>query len=440
MKKFSVLAILFMVAAFGPVKAQKWGSNPEDSAACVMNTSLYSESYKMKDYVGAYEPWHEVVKNCPKSSKNLYIRGVAIMEAKINAAANAEEREALIEELMALYDTRVAVGFGEAGNTLGAKAMELEKIVGAANVQRYYPIYRQAMEVGGENIDANYAYKFFEATINYVVRGHAETTLVVDNYDIASTVLEKELRTTEDTVKAANIRKYLANVENAFSPYASCDQLVSIYGKKFEASPNDLDLLKKITNIMTKKKCTSEELFFKASQNQHKLEPTPTTAFLMGTLCLSNKKFSEAADYLAEAAKGQTDEDELYRTYMYLGAAYQGSHSYSQARTAYNKASDLNPKSGEPLLRIAQLYAASAGSTPDGMGGGSAYWAAVDQANRAKAVDSSEENVAACNKLIGQCAGRFPSQEKAFFLNIMDGQGFTVPGWIGVHTTVRTRK
>ena len=74
------------------------------------------------------------------------------------------------------------------------------------------------------------------------------------------------------------------------------------------------------------------------------------------------------------------------------------------------------------------------------MGGASAYWAAVDVARRSINVDSSPENVEAAQRLINSYSAGFPKQDKAFDLDLIDGNTFTVPGWIGVSTTVRTRK
>ncbi len=81
----------------------------------------------------------------------------------------------------------------------------------------------------GDDLEAGYLVKYMEATINYVRAGFAEPTLVVDNYDIASDMLDDELqKNASDSVKAATIRGYIAGVEAAFSPYASCEQLVEI--------------------------------------------------------------------------------------------------------------------------------------------------------------------------------------------------------------------
>ena len=438
MKTFRIFAAtLLLTAAALPAMSQKWGSTPEDSVKCIQNTSIYSEMYKMKDYVGAYDAWHQVVKTCPQSSKNLYIRGTNIMHAKIAAAKTAGERDTLIAELMALYDTRIQY-FGEEGDNLGRKAHDLEVLKGIQAVGEYYPIYAEAVRLGGDKLDVEYAYLYFNAAVTYVQAGKSEPTLVVDAYDKASDILDKALRNEPD--KAEKIAGYVNNVEAAFAPYASCDKLVSIYAKKFEETPEDVDLLKKITNIMRKKGCTEDELFFKASAKLHELEPSPNTAFLMAQMCYNKKQFAEAVKYANEAVQGLEQEDDKYKAYLLLGLSHDGQNAYSSARSAYYKAAEIRPNSGEPYLLIAQLYGSNARSVDDGMGGASAYWAAVDKAVRARNIDSSPANVEAANKLIGTYSAYFPKQETAFMLDLIDGHSFVVPGWIGESTTIRTRK
>lgn len=426
-----------MTALSVPAIAQKWGDTPEDSVDCRKNTSIYSLMYKNNDYVGAYDAWHKVVATCPQSSKNLYIRGSNILKMKINAAKRTTERDSLINELMALYDTRIKY-FGEVGDNLSRKAMDLEQLKGTAAVAEYYPIYVEAMRQSGGKLDASYAYKYFVATVAYVQANLGDASLVVDAYDQISTLLDNAAR--NNPAGAEEIGQYMTNVEALFAPYASCDELVNIYSKKFDANPDDIDLLRKITNIMRRKGCTEQELFFKTSEQLHKLDPSPSTAFLMAQMCYNNKRYSDAIKYTNEAIKGLTDEEDRYRTYLLMGMAYDGQNSYSAARNAYRNASDIKPTSGEPYLMIAQLYGSNARSIDDGMGGASAYWAAVDKCIKAKNIDQSAKTIETANKLIGTYSAHFPKQDKAFMLDLIDGQSFTVPGWIGESTTIRTRK
>ena len=445
LKKLTMGIGLVALGLSASAQTRNWGCDDEVMQATLESVSLYQEDVKQwkasKDnrYLeDAYPYWKNIVANCPKQSKNLYINGPNILKVMIAKAATPEEKAAYIEELMAMYDTRIA-NYGEASKYTAMKAMELENLLGSEALQRYYELYSQAVKIEGD-LEAGYLVKYMEATINYVRAGFAEPTLVVDNYDIASDLLEDELqKNADDSVKAATIRGYIAGVEAAFSPYASCDQLVEIYGKKFEADPENVELLKKITGIMTRKRCTDQELFFRATENLYRLEPSPTTAMRMGAMCLQKKQYSDAINYLNDAVKGVSDKDK-YTTYLYLGYAYFGQKSFSAARTAFNNAAEADRTKGEPYRMTATLYASSSSSaTEDNINGRSVYWAAVDALNRSKSIDPSEENVDACNKAISSYAAHFPKQADAFMAGLENGRSFTVPGWIGVTTTVRTR-
>ena len=446
MKTIKTLTLGMVLATAGigaSAQTPNWGCSEEVQQQTLESVSLYQEN--MKQYKSskdarylqeAYPFWKTVVANCPKQSKNLYTNGTNIMKAMINNAKDATEREALIAELMNMYDVRIA-NYGEAAKVTAMKAMDLETLKGAAGLQEYYKLYSDAVSMG--QLEAGYLVKYMEATINYVRAGYAEPTLVVDNYDIASDLLEAELqKAIEDSAKAATIRGYIAGVEGAFSPYATCEQLVEIYGKKFESDPENVDLLKKITSIMMRKHCTTQTLFFRATENLYRLEPSPATALRMGQMCMEKKDYSKAVEYLTDAVKGVEAKDK-YMAYLFLGHAYFSNKSYSAARTAYNNAAEADRTKGEPYRMIATMYAASSSSaTEDNINGHSVYWAAVDKLNKAKSVDGSEENVEACNRLIASYSARFPKKTDAFMAGLENGKSFRVPGWVGETTTVRT--
>ncbi len=448
MKAIKSLTIGIFLAAMGSTamgQLPDWGCSDEVQQQMLEPVSVYQDAIKQykstKDarwLEEAYPYWQQVVANCPKQSKNLYINGANIMDRKIKTAKDQAERDAFIEELMRMYDVRIA-NYGEAPKWTAKKAFELQKYLKAEGLERYYALYDQAVKMDGE-LEAAYLVKYMEATIDYVRAGKAEPTLVVDNYDIASEKLDAELeKFVDDSVKAATIRGYIAGIEAAFSPYATCEQLVSIYGKKFEADPENVALLKKITGIMKKKRCISEPLFFSATKNLYRLEPNPATALLMGQMCYIEKQYSEAIHYLTDATKELEGKDK-YTAYLFLGHCYSNTHSYSASRSAYLSAAEVDRTQGEPYRFIAQLYAASASTaSDDNLGGLSVYWAAVDKLQRSKAVDPSEENVKECNALIARYSSHFPKTAAAFMAGLESGSSFRVPGWIGETTTIRTR-
>lgn len=418
--------------------AQKWGATPEDSVDCVTNTFLYREAFKNKQYIEAYEPWKQCLEKCPANNKNLYIRGVTILKSKFNATKDPEQRKAIVDELMHMYDLRIQY-FGEAAEVTARKAFDLEQLRGNAALKDYYQLYAEAMNLGADGLEVAFIERYFDATIKYVTSGFADTTLIIDNYDIASDAIDKLLATTTDSTKRDELHKVLINIENHFSPFASCDELVKIYTKKFNTNSDDITLLKKITTILRKKKCMDTELFFAATEKLHALEPTPSTAYLMAQMCYNKEKYTDAAKYINDAIQGAEEKDK-YNMYILQGLCYVNSNNYSAARSSYNRAADMEPTKGEPYRLISQLYAKGARAISDNLGGRSAYWAAVDAARKAISVDDSPENVEAAQRLINSYSGHFPKQDDAFMLDLIDGNSYTVPGWIGVTTTVRTRK
>ncbi len=440
MKKLQpiILAAVIALGASAPAQS-KWGDTPEDSAACIVNVSLYQDFYRQKSYAECYEPWREIIKHCPRFSKTVYQRGSTILKTMVNNAKTAEERDGYIDELMNMYDLR-AQYFGEEAKVKAMKAYDLSTLRPSA-VKDIYETYNQAIQAGAEQLDENYLTLFFKSTVDYVKAGLAEPTFVIDNYDIVSELLQNILDTVvDDSVKAAKIRGYMVNVESVFSPYASCDQLVSIYQKKFDADPNNIDLLKKITGIMMKKGCTENNpLFFAATEQLYRLEPSPSTAMRMGQMCLGKKQYSKAIEYVKDAVDQLTDKKDRYMAYLILGLSYAGQDSYSAARTALLKAAEVDRTKGEPYLVLAQVYAMGSRSIDDGMGGRSAYWVAVDEARHAKQVEPTEEIISKADNIISSYAGYFPKKNDAFMLDLIDGHSYVIPGWIGKSTVIRTR-
>ena len=436
--KFVIIAATIFSMSLAANAQSKWGDTPDDSIACISNVSLYQEFYKQKSYTDCYEPWRQILLHCPRYSKAVYQRGEVIMKSMINAAQTQEERDAYIDELMNMFDQRIQY-FGEEAVVKAKKAQTLSTLR-PNDVKSVYEIYASAIEAGADQLDENYVTLFFKATVDYVQAGLGDPSLVIDNYDIASDLLDNiRDQIEDDSAKIAKISGYINNVEAVFSPYASCDQLIEIYQKKFEADPRNPELLKKITNIMMKKSCTENQLFFSATENLYEVEPSPSTAMRMGSMCYSKKKYADAISYTQDAVKSLTDKKDLYKAYLIMGLSYSGMGSYSAARTALLKAAETDRTKGEPYINLAMVYANSYRSIDDGMGGRSAYWAAVDELRHAKQVEPTDNIIAIADKLIGTYSAAFPKKNDAFMLDLIDGHSYVIPGWIGKSTIIRTR-
>ncbi len=429
----ALLGLVFSPTLFG----QKYGKTPEDSIKCIENTSVYQEFFKQKNYADCYEPWRNVLNYCPKSSLNVYIRGVTILRYMIDNSKEANLKTKYINELYELYELR-SKNFSDIAENKARKAIEMRNYT-PDSVETIYHLLRDAIEMPKGDMEPVYIYVYFVSTLDYVKAGKNDASLIIENYDKATSLLEPMIQKKPD--KKEEIENYLANIEAAFSPYASCEQLVEIFTKKFQETPDDLNLLKKITSLLDSKKCTDQELFFLASEKLHQLEPTPKTAYLMGRLSYDKKQYSKAVSYFKEATEKLQDSRDLYNAYLLLASTYSSLNQYANARAAAYKAAEADPSKGQPYLIIASLYAQSASSCGSGpVYGRVAYWAAVDKCVKAKSVDSDPDVVSKANNMINTYSAYFPDKGEAFMESLEDGMSYTIPCWIGETTVVRTRK
>lgn len=439
MKKGSLIILTFIAIAFlagsqlfaQGTKAPKYGA---DSVKCVTHLSLYREFYKQKNFDDAIPHWRWVFLNCPLSSQNLYIDGSKIVGYMIGKAKDANSRNKLIDTLMMVYDQRVA-SFGKEGYVRGRQALELNNYR-PQDTLKVYNYLRKSVALEGTNSDPTVLSSYFIVTDQLVKGGRFLSDSIASAYDELSDLVDINITDTKsDSVKNNAWLGVKGTLETIFEPYATCDQLIRIYTKKFEKSPEDTTLLKKITRILDKKDCTKSELFFQATENLHKVKPTGQSAYLMGMMYWKKEDNAKAESYFLEAIP-LIEEAQKARVYYFLAALSFDKKSYSAARSYALKSLAINPNDGKCYILIGDMYASSASSCgSDEISERAAYWAAVDKYSKAKQVDPSVADDA--NAKIATYSRHFPSQERLFFHDIKLGESYTVGCWINEVTTVR---
>jgi tetratricopeptide (TPR) repeat protein len=431
MLKFSLL--IAVLVASSVAFAQKYG---KDSAQCVSNLSLYREYYKQKNYADAMAGWRYVFLNCPQASLYTFVDGAFLVSLKINASKDAVQ-QAYIDTLMMVYDGRIAA-FGKEGYVLGRKAVDLFKYR-TKNSQEVYAISKRAYELEGQKSEAAPLVTYFQSALNEMNAGRITKDEAIDVYNKVSTTCEKNIA---DNVKETEYyRQASGNIENIFvnSSLASCEALTASFKDKFKANPNDVELLRKITNLMGKINCTDEALFLEAATALFKIEPDAKAAVNIGRMNLKKKNYREAISFYKQAIEGETDQLAKATYYYELAACYQGDGDYSSARSNAQKAIDLNAGFGKAYLLIGDLYLSSSSKCANDenpIASKAVFWAATDVYQKAKSIDPSVAEDA--NSRISKCVAQYPNKSDAFFYNLKDGDSFKVECWIGINTTVRT--
>lgn len=441
-----ILSLIFMMIILSPnLMGQASGSKfGDDSATCVKNLSLYYEffqqwkksGYKSEAVNDAVGPWRWAFLNCPQGSKNIYLHGEAIIEKHLlKNAATKEDKDKYIDTLMMLYDNRIMY-FGQRGFVLVKQGVDLYKYR-PEDYEKVYNILKEGIALRGDKSTGSSLVYYFRAAEKMVLDGKEDVAILVDIFDQTMQIVENNLKSAEGD-DIANWENVKGNLELSFEPYASCENLIGIYQKKFSETPEDVELLKKITKILDKKGCDDSELFFQATENLHELEPTPESAYLMGKMYLNKKKdYSTAINYLKEAADTYGSEDEKANTYFFLAYAYFQLQQYSMSRSYCYKNLEVEPNSGKTYILIGDCYSFSAADCGDNdLTKHVAYWAAVDKYYKAKAVDAEVTDIA--NSKINTYSRYFPGKETLFFHGLNVGDSYTVGCWINETTTVRS--
>ena len=423
-------------------KIPKYGN---DSITCITNISLYNESYKQwkaskykSDYVkDAIGPWSYILRNCPRSYKSVYLDGVKIMGWRINNAGDEETKQKMIDTLMLVYDTRITY-FGQEGYVLGRKGVDLYKYR-PESFEEIYSILNKSIELAGDNTSPDVLVFYMRATKKMIEEGKAPEDIIFENYEKSASIIEHNLNANKDNPKIlSNWENVKGNIEITFEPYATCEALVKIYGKKFAETPDDAELLKKIIRSLDKKKCKDEPLYFKTTVKLYDIEPTPESAFLIGRMLFLEEKYAKAIEYLKEGDKLEDEEDKA-NSYLILASAYKQLNNFPASRTYALKAAKLMPANGQPYIIIGDLYAESAKKCgKNELTSKIVYWVAVDKYYKAKSVDPESAEVA--NARIATFSKYFPIAETIFFYNLNEGDEYLVKCWINEKTKVRAAK
>ena len=258
-----------------------------------MHLSLYREFFKQKNYHDAYSHWKWVFNNCPLASQNVYIDGAKLVTAKIDEAKDPGKRDLLVDTLMMVYDQRITY-FDREGYVLGRKGVDLFTYR-PEKTEQIYQILKKSVDLSGNKTEGSPLVYYFRSILGMVDLQKLEKAAIVDGYDQISEIIDFNLKqSTDNAQQLASWENIKGNIESTFEPFATCPDLISIYEKKFSEKPEDVDLLKKITNVLDRKKCNDSELFFKATENLHKLEPSAQSAYLMGTLNLKKENYRKS--------------------------------------------------------------------------------------------------------------------------------------------------
>ena len=414
------------------------------NSECDADISIYSATFKQWDGKAStanpvmIQAWRRVFLTCPGYKERTLLNGTKIVNnALIRGTKDEALREKYIDTLVMVYEARIEY-FPKSGIGNIKGRMGLDLMAFPTRMEQAYNALKDAIDFDGNN--SNYAFidGFFSTTINMVKAGKLDESAILDEYSRLMDIVDFNIKKYTEAGDEKLLNSYTAtkaNLEGGVQPYANCEDLVRIYQKKFDADPDNVELLNKIATVLSARNCDKTDLYLAVAIKLHRLNPSPESAYFIGKRYLSDQEYSKATSYLLEATKSE-DVNAAQQAYKYLAQIMWKEGRGEQGRAYARRAIDLDKNDGEPYMIIGYIYASSGKDcNVNPLHAKAVYWAAVDKFQRAKEVDPSL--TAKANEMIREYSKLFPTSEDAFFYNVFEGDTYQVECWINETTKAR---
>lgn len=439
---FKIFGLLMIAAAFcmpaqaekGIVTKTRFGTGA-DSVQCAMSLSLFNTFYKAQDYVSTLGEYRKLAADCPYCSKNLFIRGVAIYKALIEAEQDQAKKNAYIDTLMITYDKLALYGERFVGEE------KLDDMIQYKNDPEYYGEIYEAVKACNEELGEKATSKLIGREFYYAVELAKQEKMGVDKlldaYGKLGAFVAAKLEEEIFSEEWGTIKSYLDQLL-AQSGLADCDGLTKLFEPQFEANQNDEAFLTRMLDLLKRQKCTDCDLFMKATEKQYALNPTPEAAYNMAVSFLRKGNNDKSIEYLNNVVKQDNASAEIKAdSYLLLGKLYLDKQNYEGARTMAQNALKNRRNYGEAYILIGDAYVMGAKKCGDSdFDQRKAYWAAVDKYEMARS-DADPETAAKAAQRAKDYANQYPRKADAFFRNITEGSEVTIDCWFKETTKAR---
>ncbi|MCQ2959181.1 MAG: hypothetical protein MJ198_03215 [Bacteroidales bacterium] len=407
---------------------------------CLQNQAIYQQRYKNENASKNFTPetfkaWRNLFFSCPTASKNMYVpHGVTMFTALYQKENDKAKKQQYLDTIMMIYDRRIE-NFGEESNYIGKKGADLF-ILDASQYEKAYEYCKKSIDAMGNNAEAKTMVICLQTAVKKFQNGTMEKAEVIALYQQITDICKYNIEKGNKNGQACE--KQLPNIEQMFlSIKPDCNDMVALFEPQFNADPTNPEVLKKITDNLSKD-CASSDLYFKAAIELDKIEPSAQSKRAIGDMYVAKKQVSKALDYYKESI--DMEEDASKKANVYYKMAYNTSGATSVGYA--HKALALNPNMGAAYLIIASKYVESINSCTSGaefpeLEKWKIYWVAYDMCQNAKAADASVASQA--NSYAASYKAHFPDAELLFGYNVTEGTKQTVGCWINMTTTAKVK-
>jgi tetratricopeptide (TPR) repeat protein len=432
-----MLLLIFNVNAIAQayLNDPKFGADEETRKECVVALSLYGEDYKQQNYDKAKPNWLKVLEICPGARQNTYVHGVRMIKTWYAEATSPSRKNELLDSLMMIYDMRIEY-FDSRGTLLGQKGMDLASM-DSDRYEEAYGYLKESIELEGDGSASSVLYTYMVLTKTMYDNNKLSAEDVIETYALIADYLDLQQVSNPDDGRLLQVKE---NVDAIFSTanVADCESLQKIFEPRVDNNSNDIDLVKKVHNLLSANRCEQTDFYVKTAKALYALEPTSNRAYELARVYVAKRDYQNSEQYYKQAIELEENKEQKSRFLVeYAGVVFNEFGKPQQARSLALEAIENNPNIGHAYILIGNIYANEKNCFSDDFQKKTVYWAAVDKFIKAKQVDPSVASD--CDRLIEVYSQYFPAQSDIFFHDLNPNQRYTVGCWINESTTVRAR-
>lgn len=439
MKKITFLLAALLLVTMVETNAQ------DSERECTIKYNLFKGDFQSKKYDDAYPNWIYLMDNCKDLSVNIYKLGSTLAE-------DVKKDPALVKRV---YEQRLQYfPNNDPAKVHSDYATYLYKNK-LATEDEIFLILEKAYGIDPTRLGVTNTYLYFQGVTDR--NKDTNPQKVFDTYDDVLETINKKLdaysvklvELRKDTVANKRlIKAYSTNsraygqveggLDNIIETLSTCERLVPLYTRDFEANKSNATWLKRSVSRMFNKGCQADPLYAKLAKAYAEASPSPEAYAFLANVLEDNGDTSGANEMRQKSFNLETDPLKKAKYKLKFAQNAKDRGQLSKARSLAREALSFNPNSGRAYLFIASLYAASANSC------GSSefekrmvYVAALNMARRASSVDPSISSTA--RKYIRSYQGNVPSQSVIFTAGANPGGKYTIKCWIGETVTIPTK-
>lgn len=408
----------------------------KDSIKTVLNTSLYREFYDNKNYKEALPYWKYLIENAPKSSENLYIRGVKMYKYFLK---NDEDinKDSTKDTILALQDIRLYC-FGKSAKKLKNKTFDWYSYRKKGNEKFVLDLFYTTFEQYNKekkSIPINFLSYYVDLAINSHKKGMIISDEVVSIFSKVNEEIEKNIEG-EKKVEYTSLQNNIIVKLNK-EGIIDCENILPVVENTYQTNPNDTIVILKSYKKLKALSCTENKLFLEIAVKVSEIKPSVAIFKYLARKTEKDVDIDKVILYINKAIEISQDDIQKEKLTMKIASIYYSQFKLSKAREFANKALKINPNSGKAYLTIGRTYASSGKicGTGTDFKSHTIVWAAIDVWKKAIAVDKSVQ--AEAQKLINKYIQYMPTKQELFLNNITIGSRYTI-SCFGFTTTVRS--